>query len=103
MFALAEKTIQEINVKRSASGKLPAVLLEIPSGAVPLIPDIPKKSTSSSSNPLQRRHRCVVMGGTFDHLHAGHKIMLNMAVFLAHFRVMVGISGEQILPSKAEV
>lgn len=36
----------------------------------------------------------VALGGTFDHLHAGHKILLSMACWLARRRVIVGISGE---------
>lgn len=36
----------------------------------------------------------IALGGTFDHLHAGHKILLSMACWLAGRRVIVGISGE---------
>lgn len=38
----------------------------------------------------------VALGGTFDHLHAGHKILLSMACWLANKRVIVGISGETL-------
>lgn len=38
----------------------------------------------------------VALGGTFDHLHAGHKILLSMACWLARRRVIVGISGESV-------
>jgi hypothetical protein len=36
----------------------------------------------------------VALGGTFDHLHAGHKILLSMACWLGSKRVIVGISGK---------
>ena len=34
-----------------------------------------------------------VLGGTFDHLHCAHKILLTMATFLARRRVVCGITG----------
>ena len=37
----------------------------------------------------------IALGGTFDHLHAGHKVLLSMACWLATRRVIVGISGER--------
>lgn len=36
----------------------------------------------------------VVLGGTFDHLHAGHKVLLTMAAWLAKDRLVVGITGQ---------
>jgi pantetheine-phosphate adenylyltransferase len=35
----------------------------------------------------------VALGGTFDHLHAGHKILLSMAALLARRKMIVGITG----------
>ena len=37
----------------------------------------------------------VALGGTFDHLHAGHKILLSMAASIATRRIIVGVTGEQ--------
>lgn len=36
----------------------------------------------------------VCLGGTFDHLHAGHRILLTMAVLAATKRVVCGVTGE---------
>ncbi|PJF19036.1 hypothetical protein PSACC_01147 [Paramicrosporidium saccamoebae] len=36
----------------------------------------------------------VAIGGTFDHLHAGHKLMLSVAALLATERIVVGITDE---------
>ena len=35
----------------------------------------------------------VALGGTFDHLHAGHKILLSMAAWLSRKKVIVGVTG----------
>ena len=44
----------------------------------------------------QRRQgvlQTVALGGTFDHLHAGHKVLLTLAVYLSTKRVVIGVSG----------
>lgn len=35
----------------------------------------------------------VASGGTFDHLHAGHKILLSMAAWIAQKKLIVGVTG----------
>lgn len=35
----------------------------------------------------------VVLGGTFDYLHAGHKVLLTMACCFTLKRLVVGVSG----------
>ena len=37
--------------------------------------------------------RVVILGGTFDHLHAGHKILLSMAGLIASEKIIVGVTG----------
>ena len=39
------------------------------------------------------------LGGTFDHLHAGHKILLSMAAWFARKKVIVGVTGPFPHPS----
>ena len=41
----------------------------------------------------------VALGGTFDHLHAGHKILLSMAAWIASQKLIVGITGPSVRPS----
>ncbi|KAF8635535.1 hypothetical protein AX17_003918 [Amanita inopinata Kibby_2008] len=43
----------------------------------------------------------VALGGTFDHLHAGHKILLSMAAWIASRKVIVGVTDDTLLQKKA--
>jgi len=46
-------------------------------------------------------HAVVAVGGTFDHLHAGHKILLSMAVWLARRKIIVGVADDNLLVNKS--
>lgn len=48
-------------------------------------------------------HTVVVVGGTFDHLHAGHKLLLTIAGFLAKETFIIGITGPELLRNKKYV
>jgi pantetheine-phosphate adenylyltransferase len=41
----------------------------------------------------------VALGGTFDHLHAGHKILLSLGAWIAKRKLIVGVTGTSSLPS----
>lgn len=58
------------------------------------------KKAESESEPVATQPETVALGGTFDHLHAGHKILLTMACWLARRRVIVGITDDVLLGSK---
>lgn len=47
-----------------------------------------------------KSHRVVAVGGTFDHLHDGHKILLTMSAFFAKRELIVGITGQALLVKK---
>ncbi|KAK6440162.1 hypothetical protein LTR95_003618 [Oleoguttula sp. CCFEE 5521] len=59
-----------------------------------------------SSTPRDKLHYDVAVGGTFDHLHIGHKLLLTMTLFLPEKRsselatAIVGITGDQLLVNK---
>ena len=65
---------------------------------------------SSPQNPFHEspshRHRFVAVGGTFDHLHAGHKLLLTMTALVLDLRsvegacLTIGITGDQLLKKK---
>ncbi|KZT71290.1 Nucleotidylyl transferase [Daedalea quercina L-15889] len=41
------------------------------------------------------------LGGTFDHLHAGHKILLSMGAWIAREKLIVGVTDDTLLKNKA--
>ncbi|KAF8914884.1 hypothetical protein CPB85DRAFT_465632 [Mucidula mucida] len=43
----------------------------------------------------------VALGGTFDHLHAGHKILLSMALWITSQRIIIGVTDDVLLEKKA--
>ena len=62
------------------------------------------EDTGTSSHPTSSIRRppthctptyypVVALGGTFDHLHAGHKILLSMAAWIARDKLIVGMTG----------
>lgn len=42
----------------------------------------------------------VVLGGTFDHLHAGHKVLLSLALYVCAGHLVVAVTGESMLRNK---
>lgn len=42
----------------------------------------------------------VALGGTFDHLHIGHKLLLSIASLCAHERLIVGVTSSELLTKK---
>ncbi|OQO12795.1 hypothetical protein B0A48_02259 [Cryoendolithus antarcticus] len=64
-------------------------------------------NSEPSSTARDKRHHDVAVGGTFDHLHIGHKLLLSMTLFLPEKRsegrpatAIVGITGDQLLVNK---
>ncbi|QLL30223.1 hypothetical protein HG536_0A00400 [Torulaspora globosa] len=46
------------------------------------------------------RYKVSALGGTFDHIHDGHKILLTVAAFLTSERLIVGVTDEELLVKK---
>ena len=56
---------------------------------------IPRRPSSAA---LPTHFPVVALGGTFDHLHAGHKILLSMAAWIARDTLIVGVTGAHAAP-----
>lgn len=48
----------------------------------------------------EQQYDTAAVGGTFDHVHDGHKILLLMTVFLTKRRIIVGVTGPELLKNK---
>jgi pantetheine-phosphate adenylyltransferase len=59
---------------------------------------VPGSPTAPGSDPPT--YPVVALGGTFDHLHAGHKILLSMAAWIADEKVIVGVTDDALLTKK---
>ncbi|KAI0093967.1 hypothetical protein BDY19DRAFT_288957 [Irpex rosettiformis] len=57
--------------------------------------------TQESHPELPLLFPVVASGGTFDHLHAGHKILLSMAAWIARDKLIVGVTDDSLLVNKA--
>ena len=54
---------------------------------------ISEGTPSSIPSNLPPFYPVTVIGGTFDHLHAGHKILLSMAAYITSQKLIIGITG----------
>lgn len=54
----------------------------------------------SKCNKVMKQFQTTAVGGTFDHLHDGHKILLSMAYFLTSKRMIIGVTGLELLKNK---
>ena len=54
----------------------------------------------SPSLPSLTSYDHVVLGGTFDHMHTGHRLLLTESLLLARRRLLVGVTDGHLLESK---
>ncbi|EPX73904.1 cytidylyltransferase [Schizosaccharomyces octosporus yFS286] len=56
----------------------------------------------SENQDKKIENRISAVGGTFDHLHVGHKVLLTLAAWIGIEKVYVGVSGNELLLNKVE-
>lgn len=59
----------------------------------------PTREEATPSKPST--YPVVALGGTFDHLHSGHKILLSMSAWIAHEKVIIGVTGKPQKPLRS--
>jgi len=72
---------------------VPTTDLDLGSITTPLV-----ESTASSSSS---GYPTTALGGTFDHLHAAHKLLLHLSLFLTTNKLIVGVMTPSLLQSKS--
>ncbi|KAH3676337.1 hypothetical protein WICPIJ_009133 [Wickerhamomyces pijperi] len=60
----------------------------------------PVKIHLDSDESEEDIHRVVAVGGTFDHFHDGHKILLTAAAFICSERLIIGVTDQELLMGK---
>lgn len=68
-------------------------------GIVRIDLDVPQ-AQKKSQNRIGKKTDVVAVGGTFDHIHDGHKILLQTTAFCALKHVIVGVTGPDLLKKK---
>ncbi|CCK72390.1 putative pantetheine-phosphate adenylyltransferase KNAG_0K00220 [Huiozyma naganishii CBS 8797] len=58
----------------------------------------PDPHTSSLAD--RNKYDVTALGGTFDHIHDGHKILLTVAAFITSSRLIIGLTGKELLGTK---
>ena len=87
----------------SETGRSNQIQIERLPGGLAIYQSYPQATFQESTSD---GHRSVAVGGTFDHLHAGHKLLLTMTALVLNPRSMpgacltVGITGDELLKNK---
>jgi pantetheine-phosphate adenylyltransferase len=87
LYELDKEEVLSLNQKRT-SGPLPTQVVQ---ALTKSDDDTPKSESTNSSDA--RQFEQVAVGGTFDHMHSGHKILLTMTALLASKKLYCGITG----------
>ncbi|KAF9971056.1 hypothetical protein BGZ73_006073 [Actinomortierella ambigua] len=100
----AASSLKNINGKRMQKGypPLPVVTLQWTPETAPVDTHIVDAIDSAVAHysVTEGQYANVALGGTFDHLHAGHKILLSMTAWIARERVVCGVTDDSMLTRK---
>ncbi|RGB42033.1 hypothetical protein C1646_751490 [Rhizophagus diaphanus] len=84
--------------KKFSLSELPIYILELKMQPPSIEPIASNETSLPLSNPKTFDH--VAVGGTFDHLHAGHKILLTMTAWITGKRLICGVTDDIMLRNK---
>ena len=56
--------------------------------------------TNEGRNLKFRHYDGICLGGTLDHLHSGHKLFLTQAALVVGKRMLIGVTGDELLKKK---
>ncbi|KAG8998696.1 hypothetical protein FRB95_012181 [Tulasnella sp. JGI-2019a] len=59
-----------------------------------------KEKSYTAQTDRAATYPVVALGGTFDHLHPGHKILLSMSAWIATSKVIIGVTDDTLLVNK---
>lgn len=98
---IAIKELEKLNERRIQNGAKGLVIRTLDEAKAhatgethnPLVDAI--DSALPFTNVREGQYGDVALGGTFDHLHAGHKILLSMTAWISSHRVVCGVTGKQ--------
>jgi len=68
----------------------------LPSLTSPLPMPSPKLPEEIADTPQHDAYKNVVLGGSFDHLHTGHRMLLTIAAWIATEQINLGLTGRTI-------
>lgn len=97
-----ERVLEEVNRVRDRQGWNPITLSSQPGGLESTPDESDEGSTAAhhKAGPLPQYDE-TVLGGTFDHLHSGHKMMLQVSAYTARKILWIGVSSGVLLNKKS--
>ncbi|KAK8165065.1 pantetheine-phosphate adenylyltransferase family protein-like protein [Phyllosticta citrichinensis] len=106
VYAVQTEAGEELLKNFQAAGTSTYSILRVRGG----ITQLQGQENPEPSSDDVRRHVAVAVGGTFDHLHIGHKLLLTMTAFAVESAanveedvqrsITVGITGDELLKNK---
>lgn len=73
----------------------------MPKHTLPTPKSLPSAPGELPETPAAPGYPVTAVGGTFDHLHAAHKLLLNTVLFVSEKRAVVGVMSDSLLASKS--
>jgi pantetheine-phosphate adenylyltransferase len=58
------------------------------------------KQSQNAGTSERNKYQAVCLGGTFDHMHSGHRLLLTHAALVASRRILIGIASDKLLAKK---